>query len=132
MNQDRSNSPPRLLTQSRALYYFVVNQLATPGLGSVMGKRMIPGVAQLVLSVTGFFLILAWMFEYFYRVALQQTDGASAPRVNNALGKWGLIFFGASWLWSLATSISLLREAAAQETAAAGVPPRITNPPPQM
>ena len=132
MNQDPSKSPPRLLTQSRALYCFVVNQLATPGLGSVMGKRMTSGALQLVLSVTGFFLILTWMFEYFYRVASQQTDGASAPRVNNALGKWGLILFGASWLWSLATSISLLREAAAQETAKAAVPPRITNPPSQM
>lgn len=121
---------PRILTKERALGCTALNLLATPGLGSLMAKRFLAGALQLALSVSGFLLIVAWMFHYFYALALQEVEGGTPPPARQGLGKWGLILFGIAWLWSLATSISLFREASA--AAKIPAPPKITNLPPQM
>lgn len=110
-----------------------MNQFATPGLGSLMGGRIIPGIGQLLLSIIGFLLIIFWflrtMQEYY---SLITNEG---PTVSYAkFGLSGALFFSAAWLWSLLTSISLVREAKANEPKTGPMlpPPRITNPPPKM
>jgi hypothetical protein len=46
--------------------------------------------------------------------------------------KWGLLLFGASWLWSLVTSLSLLRQAKADgQVEPKPIPPRMADLPGQ-
>ena len=88
----------------------IVNQLATPGLGSIIAGRWIAGIGQLTLSVTGFVMIAVWFFEVMFQY-YGQISGNVQPHPVGWIGEWGAILFAVSWLWSLVTSISLLREA---------------------
>ncbi|MGD0613894.1 MAG: hypothetical protein ABSA69_00450 [Verrucomicrobiota bacterium] len=124
-------SQPGSISYQRAVTCCLINQLATPGLGSLIGHRRLPGIGQLILSVAGCALILGWWTGVLYRVYLQQLGEAMPLSSHGSLGKWGLICFGAGWVWSLATSWSLLRQARAFKPAELGsVPPRIPGPPP--
>ena len=88
----------------------LVNQLATPGLGSLMAGRWIAGSGQLALAVAGFVLVIVW----FFKVMIQyygQITGDVQPHPVGWIGATGGILFLASWFWALATSISLFFEA---------------------
>jgi hypothetical protein len=99
-----------------------------------MARRVWAGTGQLLLALAGFVLLVGWMFELFYRVFNQQF-GRLEPSDSDSSGwiwKWGLLLFGASWLWSLVTSLSLWRQAKSDERAETkAVPPRITDLPGQ-
>jgi len=125
-----TNRPPRQLTRNRLFTCVLINQLATPGLGSLMAGRIVSGVGQLFLALAGFVLMTVWMFQFFYGVAVQEL-GQSPPRdPQDWMWTWGSILFGVSWCWALASSISLLRQAKTAEQAnPGGVPPRMTEPP---
>ena len=59
---------------------------------------------------------------------VQQLDEPVPPDSAGWTGKWGLICFGASWLWSLVTSLSLLRQVKSDEQAGQRpVPPRLAD-----
>jgi len=93
-----------------------------------MARRFIAGTGQLALALAGFAWILAWMFELFRHVVLLQLGEAAAPADYGWKGKWGLVLFGAGWLWSLATSISLWRQTKADAPAEPKpAPPRLTD-----
>ena len=47
-------------------------------------------------------------------------DITTADDSDGWLAQLGAVFFGASWIWSLVTSLSLLREAREKETQAQG------------
>jgi len=87
----------------------LVNLLATPGLGSLMARRWLAGTGQLILAVAGFGLMLGWfvklMTDYYGLMFNQQ----SAPQLDFRLLKWGAAIFAVAWLWSLVTSVQLLR-----------------------
>jgi hypothetical protein len=100
----------------------LVNQLATPGLGSLMARRIFAGICQLLLAVAGFVLIVGWMGAFFWRILQEQQGGPVAHSSLDWLWPWGPVLFGASWLWSLVTSISLLRQAKSE-----GVPPKLMD-----
>ena len=88
----------------------LVNQLATPGLGSLMAGRWIAGSGQLALAVAGFVMVVVW----FFNVMIQYYDeigGDVQPHPVGWIGETGGILFVASWFWALLTSISLLLEA---------------------
>ena len=122
--------PPRPLTRNRLFACIVINQLATPGLGSLMARRFFSGAGQLLLALAGCALIALWMFQFFYRLTLREMDQPAPQNPDDRLWTWGLILFGASWFWSLATSIGLFRQAKAAERAAReAIPPRIHEPP---
>ena len=108
-----SLSSKRPLSRARAWTCILTNLFATPGLGSLMARRVFAGIGQLVLALAGFVLIVGWIFELCHHVFLQQLGEPVPPDSSGWMGKWGLICFGASWLWSLATSLSLLRQAKA-------------------
>lgn len=119
------------LSRSNAITCVVINQCATPGLGSIVGRRFVSGAGQLLLSVGGFCLIVTWMVCHFYNNIREATSQGTVAHSNGWMAKWGLISFGAGWLWALATSLSLLRQAKKGEKAAENrVPPRISAPPP--
>src|SRR5215469_9792850 len=115
----------KLLKPASARNCFLVNQFATPGLGSLMGGRIVAGSGQLLLSLIGFALVIYWflrtMQEYYSLISSDATPVSYAK-----FGLAGLLFFAAAWLWSLLTSISMIRQAKEQEPKnPSGPPPRI-------
>ena len=120
--------PDRPISCARAASCALVNLAATPGLGSLMARRIIAGIGQLLFALAGFVLIVGWMFELFHRVFLQQLGDPVPPDSSGWMWKWGLLFFGASWLWSLVTSLSLLRQAKADgQVEPKPIPPRMAD-----
>jgi hypothetical protein len=127
-------SAAKPLSPAKARNCFLMNQFATPGLGSLMGGRIIPGIGQLFLALAGFALVMVWflrtMKEYYSLM------GEDAPTISHSYGKIffaGACLFAASWLWSLLTSLSMMRQAKTPEPLPPGTtPPRITNIPPKM
>ncbi len=119
------------LNAASARNCLLVNQLATPGLGSLMGGRFIEGLGQLALAFLGAGLVLFWVFKTMQ----QEFDlpDIETPLSYNKWGWAGTCFFIASWLWSLLTSLSLIRQAKNQPplNPPAASPP-IINPPPKI
>jgi hypothetical protein len=109
-----------------------MNQFATPGLGSLMGRRILPGIGQLLLSLAGAALVIFWFvltMKEYYSLMYDDRPAISYAKYFFA----GASLFAAGWLWSLLTSLSLLRQAKVPEPPPPGsVPPRITNKPPKM
>ena len=106
-------TPSEKSSRERVWSCVLINQCATPGLGSLLCRRFFSGTGQLLLAVAGFVLVLGWMWQFFYRLYLRQS-GDPVPRSSYAwMGKWGLLLFGVAWLWALFTSISLIRQMSA-------------------
>jgi|SRR6185437_6579972 len=130
-------APTKPLTQSRAIYCFVVNQLATPGLGSLMGGRPLAGGGQITVALIGFFLMIFWFFQTMKAYYGIMVGGSGkAGNVNFLIA--GALVFAVSWIWSLVTSISLIREAKVEPPTPPTppkppvIPPVITKLPPKM
>ncbi len=122
---NKAPAPPlRPLQRSEAFGYALINQFATPGLGSWMGRHRVAAVGQLVLALLGFFMIVGWMFANMWLgLSLAGVDvKAPAFMLNHpyALGIGGAIVFGIAWLWSLVTSLQMIFQA------------KPANPPPPM
>lgn len=88
-----------------------LNQLATPGLGSLMARRWVEGISQLVLSGAGFLLLMFWGIRELIQYYGQMFGEAPARPVGWTACLLGVGMFALAWLWSLWTSFSLLREA---------------------
>ncbi|MCX6886930.1 MAG: hypothetical protein NTX27_18035 [Verrucomicrobia bacterium] len=106
-------TPPRLpLSRTKARTCAVLNLLATPGLGSLLGRKRVEGVFQLLLAVAGFLLIVAWFLTTLFRFYQLMDLHANVPPNSPAwLGLWGAALFLVAWVWSLFTSISIWRGA---------------------
>jgi hypothetical protein len=104
----KTSSAPAPVKRSAAMNCLLVNQFATPGLGSLMGKRIWEGVIQLSLAVVGFVLVMAWMILFTYHAI---ADQAPQSALASGMGWLGMILFVGSWLLSWFTSLSLLRQA---------------------
>jgi 4a-hydroxytetrahydrobiopterin dehydratase len=100
------------LSRTAARNAVLINQLATPGLGSLLCGRWIAGSGQLMLAVAGFTLFVIWFVKDMFQYYGQITGDVEVRPIGGFLVS-GLSLFGAAWLWSLLTSFSLLREAAA-------------------
>jgi hypothetical protein len=98
------------LSPSRARTCLLINQTATPGLGSIAGRRYLAGTGQLLLAVGGFGLALFWFVRYFNNIYRSIEDSPALPSLG-WVGLLGAALFVASWLWSWVTSLSLVREA---------------------
>ena len=109
----RTSPPPlprKTISSATARNAAIVNQLATPGLGSLVARRWVAGAGQLLLALTGFCFVIAW----FVAVLIQfygQIEGNVKPHPVGWIGETGAVIFFAAWLWAWVTSISLLREA---------------------
>jgi hypothetical protein len=124
-----SVSSERPLTRDRA-WACVMQNIATPGLGSLKARRIFAGVCQLTLAIASCVLICAWVIGWSYRIYLAQNDETIPQDSSGWLLKWGIIFFGASWLWALITCVSLvLRSKAAERGNSPNVPPRLVDEP---
>src|SRR5262245_27645663 len=101
----------------------LINQLATPGLGSHLAKRYIAGTGQLLLAISGFVCVMVWFGQISLRMWRLIQDLPARPDRWPHAGWVGLAFFVAAWVWAGITSLSLLREA---RRAGQGNPPPIS------
>jgi hypothetical protein len=85
-----------------------MNLLVLPGLGSFLVRRRIAGAAQAMLAAVGAGMSLWWLVLLARQWAEDgyfPIDGGDSFR----LGITGALLFAVAWLWSLATSVSVLR-----------------------
>lgn len=97
------------LTPAKARNAALINQLATPGLGSLLARRWFAGTGQLLLAIAGFVMVVGWFVMLMIEL-YQETLNSGSPRSIGWLGEAGALCFAVSWVWSLFTSLSLLRE----------------------
>ena len=79
-----------------------------------MAGRLLAGIGQLLLAVAGFVMVTGWfalLAVQTYNQLINDAQSKSAAW----LGEAGAVLFIAAWLWSLVTSLSVLREARATE-----------------
>lgn len=88
----------------------VLNLATTPGLGSFLAGRRWVGSLQMLMAVSGFGVLILWFWDLAQRFwdLLQSGDTTVQPDLRQ-LGLGGALFGGA-WLWSLWTSIAILRQ----------------------
>ncbi len=85
----------------------IANQAALPGLGSLLAGQRV-GWIQVILALTGFVLTLWWAVGF---VAEWIHTGSLPLELNRRflIGLGGVVLFLIAWLWSLATSLQILR-----------------------
>jgi hypothetical protein len=98
------------LSVNKARMAVLINQCATPGLGSLMGGRYIAGGGQLVLALVGAAFIMAWFFNVM-KVAYTLMQSTGEPEMQHWMGILGFALLGLAWLWAWVSSLSLLSEA---------------------
>jgi hypothetical protein len=115
----------------------LVNQFATPGLGSLMAGRWMAGIGQLLVFLTGCGMIIMYFFQLDLH-AYGEATGKFEPEPSKRLGEIGLILFVGGWFWALVTSLSLVIRAKPEEPAIpqtdssptanlSAVPPKLTE-----
>lgn len=113
-----SVGPPKILTRSRAWTCVAMNQLAFPGLGTIMAGRRI-GYVQAVLMVIGFLLLTGFM-TWFIVGMMGELVGSGQDHerlvVQHRAYAWtwqfGLGLSLLAWFWALASSAGILRQVA--------------------
>jgi len=106
--------PPGPLSRSAARNAALLNQCATPGLGSLMAGRRLAGIGQLLLAIAGFVMVVGWFALLALQIYNELLNDAQ-PKSVAWLGAVGAAIFAVAWLWSLVTSLSVLREARAND-----------------
>ena len=106
---------------ARAWSYVLLNQLALPGMGTIMARRKSSGYLQAGLSLIGFAIFTG--FVLWFLVGLIRTvsdiygdlDAYWRDVRSRAWIAWvGLVVCGVAWFWSLASSVQILRAARKQ------------------
>lgn len=123
------SAPAKPLKASTARNAALINQLATPGLGTLIAGRWVTGGLQLALAGTGFCFFVAWFFEIM-RQFYGQIEGNVEVKPVAWIGWTGAMLFALAWLWSLVTSICLVIEARRQRAKDFFQPPPPPKPPP--
>ena len=93
-----------------------MNQFATPGLGSLLARRLVAGTGQLGVFLVGFVMFVVWFVDEMRQYYdLMFTD--NQPHVRYWLVFVGVGLCAIGWFWALVTSFSLMREAKRNEEA---------------
>jgi hypothetical protein len=105
-----------------------VNQLATPGLGSLLAGRRWVGVGQLLLFLAGFVIFMFWFGALMKQMYAEMVN--YAPHHSVAwVGEVSVLLCGVSWVWSLFTSLSILHEGRQTgDTQPPPLPPEVQKP----
>ena len=86
-----------------------------------MAGRRVVGMGQLLLAVAGFVMVLGWFVLLAMQIYNEMMNDARSNSVA-WLGEAGAVVFAAAWLWSLVTSLSVLRQVRTTEPAS---PPKL-------
>jgi len=106
-----SSAKPKT-SRAKARNAALLNQLATPGLGSLFAQRWAAGIGQLLLALLGFTLLVVWFVQMMLGYYGQMFGDGVAHRPPAYTGLLlGVALFSLAWIWSLMTSVSLMREA---------------------
>ncbi len=108
--QKSERRTPKQISPAKAVTCVVINQCATPGLGSLLAGRVTAGIGQLILAVIGFGLIVWWIACFSYNRIRVATGDEPIKTPYGWAGKWGVIAFMIGWSWALLTSLSVLRQ----------------------
>lgn len=106
----KTSSGAKPLSRAKARNCALINQLATPGLGSCMAGRWVAGVGQLLLALAGSAMIIGW-FALVARNTYALWVNEAEPQPVGGLGLAGGLTLLVAWLWALATSFQLLHSA---------------------
>ena len=112
-----SSDPPKPSPAKTPVWLWVLtNQLAFPGLGTIMAGRRV-GYLQAATMLAGFFLsmgFLVWFIVCALRWAGHQewseAEFRAQYRPYNWALHWGLGLCAVSWIWALFSSVSLLHQ----------------------
>ena len=113
------------LSLSKANNCVLINQCATPGLGSLLAGRFLAGTGQLIVALAGFGLFIAWFVQVMIKFYGLINDSAPDSRMDFQLLKLGVIIFAIAWLWAWFTSISVMREAKRNAEQELKAPPKL-------
>jgi hypothetical protein len=102
--------PSLLHGRSRLQIAIIINQLATPGLGSWVAGRKIAGAGQLTFSITGFLLFVWYFILLMTGMVRSLQTGIESLWPPAFWWKSALATFAFGWLWAAVTSFSLYRE----------------------
>ncbi len=119
MRMKPSSANHKTISRARARNATLINLFATPGLGSLICRRWLEGIGQLLLALAGCGLILVWFFREMF--SLYSTADFSEAPVSSPGWKIlivGVILLAVSWIWSAFTSISLFKGATDEKTEA--------------
>lgn len=103
-------SPLPTKRRDRLHVAIILNQLATPGLGSWVAGRRLAGGGQLVVAFLGFGFFLVHFGRLFQSLWLAVIDGVAPEVLSPATWHRGLAIFVAAWCWSGITSLQLYAE----------------------
>jgi len=104
-------SPAKKLSRTAARNALLLNQLATPGLGSIAARHWLAGLGQLAVFLAGFCIFAVWAFQQFNLALTLWSGGDPVPAGNGHPGLLGFSLAAIAWLWALGTSLQILREA---------------------
>lgn len=113
------------LNRAKARNCVLINQCATPGLGSLLAGRFLAGTGQLIVALAGFGLFIAWFVQVMTKFYSLINDSSGDTRMDFLLMKLGLIIFAIAWLWAWFTSISVMREAKRNAERELKAPPKL-------
>ena len=85
----------------------LLSNLMVPGLGTIVARRRVQGVLQLVVSQVGFALSFVWAILFVRRWS---HEGSLPEDITPHLGigLLGVAIFILAWIWSLASSVEIL------------------------
>ena len=104
------------MTRPRAWGCVAVNQLAFPGLGTIVAGRWV-GYLQATIMVAGFCVFVGFMLWFFWGLAQFAADEWSERQFRAHCVRqlwalwWGLGLCALAWFWALWSSIFILRDA---------------------
>src|ERR1051326_67114 len=93
----RPSSKP--VNRSTATNSVLINQLATPGLSSLLAGRYLAGAGPVLLALAGFGLIIGWFVSLMLQM-YNEDQGNPQPRSVAWLGEAGAVIFFVAWLWA--------------------------------
>jgi hypothetical protein len=79
-----------------------------------MAGRRAAGIGQLLLAVVGFVMLMGWFVLLALQIYNELLNDAQ-PKSVAWLGQAGAAVFAAAWVWSLVTSLNVLREGRAND-----------------
>jgi hypothetical protein len=125
MSSERNARPP--VSRARAWSYLLINVLVCPGLGSALAKRW-GGLPQLALAFGGAIWMTVPLGQFFMEWA-QHWELRPEWQSYFKAGLGGVVCFLLGWLWSILTSIAVLREVPKDnDPLLAELPPRTSGP----